>query len=87
MRELPYGFEVLIENLLDPSHVPFAYHGTIGNRNDAAISRMTLTGKLDRDSGFGVDVDTLKGGASDLVKAGGQHTGSKLFFQPPTLVR
>ena len=87
MRELPYGFEVLIENVLDPAHVPFAHHGSIGNRNDVAISRMKLTGKMDRTSGFGVDIETLKGGASDLVKAGGKHTSSKLFFEPPTLVR
>ncbi|KAL8258509.1 hypothetical protein R6Q59_026462 [Mikania micrantha] len=25
--DIPYGFEVLIENLMDPSHVPYAHHG------------------------------------------------------------
>ncbi|THU45007.1 hypothetical protein C4D60_Mb02t13340 [Musa balbisiana] len=27
MRDLPYGYEVLIENLMDPAHVPYAHHG------------------------------------------------------------
>ena len=31
-RELPYGFEVLAENLTDPSHLPFAHHGVLNRR-------------------------------------------------------
>lgn len=34
-RDLPYGYEQLIENLMDPAHVPFAHHGLQGNRNMA----------------------------------------------------
>ncbi|PIA59926.1 hypothetical protein AQUCO_00400649v1 [Aquilegia coerulea] len=26
-RDIPYGYEVLIENLMDPSHVPYAHYG------------------------------------------------------------
>ncbi|XP_022875574.1 protochlorophyllide-dependent translocon component 52, chloroplastic [Olea europaea var. sylvestris] len=26
-RDLPYGYEVLIENLMDPAHVPYAHYG------------------------------------------------------------
>ncbi|KAF8403964.1 hypothetical protein HHK36_012072 [Tetracentron sinense] len=26
-REIPYGYEVLVENLMDPSHVPYAHYG------------------------------------------------------------
>lgn len=26
MRELPYGYETLVENLTDPSHLPFSHH-------------------------------------------------------------
>ncbi|BBN14704.1 hypothetical protein MPTK1_6g13750 [Marchantia polymorpha subsp. ruderalis] len=35
MMDLPYGYELLTENLLDPSHVPFAHHKIQGNRNTA----------------------------------------------------
>lgn len=31
-RELPYGWEVLAENLMDPSHLPFAHHGVLNRR-------------------------------------------------------
>lgn len=30
MRDVPYGADTLVENVLDPSHVPFSHHGTIG---------------------------------------------------------
>ncbi|KAF8403963.1 hypothetical protein HHK36_012071 [Tetracentron sinense] len=26
-REIPYGYEILIENLMDPAHVPYAHYG------------------------------------------------------------
>eukprot|EP00850_Spirogloea_muscicola_P010411 SM000061S19238 [mRNA] locus=s61:362622:364656:+ [translate_table: standard] len=29
-RDLPYGYEVLVENIVDPSHLPFAHHGVGG---------------------------------------------------------
>ncbi|KAF9596547.1 hypothetical protein IFM89_012278 [Coptis chinensis] len=28
-RDLPYGYEVLIENLMDPAHVPYAHYGIL----------------------------------------------------------
>lgn len=31
-RDFPYAWDVLAENLLDPSHVNFSHHGVIGNR-------------------------------------------------------
>ena len=40
MRDVPYGFEVLAENLLDPAHLPFAHHGVMQlNRSQAAPMR------------------------------------------------
>jgi len=32
MRDLPYGFDFLVENLVDPAHVNFAHNGVIGSR-------------------------------------------------------
>lgn len=31
-RDLPYGWDIFMENVLDPSHVPVAHHGIVGNR-------------------------------------------------------
>eukprot|EP01041_Mallomonas_annulata_P001378 gene1378-2652_t len=33
VRDLPYGYDTLAENVLDPAHVPFAHHGIQGNRD------------------------------------------------------
>lgn len=32
MRDVPYSWTALMENLMDTSHVPFAHHGVMGNR-------------------------------------------------------
>ncbi|KAJ7527737.1 hypothetical protein O6H91_16G068700 [Diphasiastrum complanatum] len=50
MRDMPFGFEVLIENLMDPSHVPFAHHKLQGDRNKANPIALTV-GKVEP-SGF-----------------------------------
>jgi pheophorbide a oxygenase len=41
-RDLPYGWDSLVENLLDPAHVPFAHHGLQGKRDDAIPINMTV---------------------------------------------
>lgn len=35
VRDLEYDWQTLVENVLDPSHVPFAHHGVQGDRNKA----------------------------------------------------
>ena len=35
VRDLEYDWQTLIENVADPSHVPFAHHGIQGNRDRA----------------------------------------------------
>lgn len=35
MRDLAYDWQTLVENVADPSHVPFAHHGEQGDRNKA----------------------------------------------------
>ncbi|KAL3155540.1 hypothetical protein ABBQ38_011092 [Trebouxia sp. C0009 RCD-2024] len=87
MRELPYGFETLLENLVDPSHVPFTHSGIIGDRTSAAIFRMTLNQKATLNGGFAMDLREVQPGASDLVEKGGKNTDSTLHFVPPTLTR
>jgi phenylpropionate dioxygenase-like ring-hydroxylating dioxygenase large terminal subunit len=36
VRDLPYDALTLLENVLDPSHVPYTHHRTVGNRANAA---------------------------------------------------
>eukprot|EP00850_Spirogloea_muscicola_P024025 SM000425S15897 [mRNA] locus=s425:12918:16164:- [translate_table: standard] len=52
MRDMPYGWEALIENLMDPSHVPFAHHKIMGNRKDGKPLDLKVK-KIDRDGFIG----------------------------------
>ena len=40
VRELPYSFDILIENFMDPAHIPFAHHGLQGMRSDGSPIEM-----------------------------------------------
>ena len=42
-RDLPYGWDTLVENIVDPSHIPFAHHGLQGTREDAIPINLTVT--------------------------------------------
>ena len=42
IREVPYSWNYLIENLFDPAHVPFAHHGLQSVREDACPIPMHL---------------------------------------------
>lgn len=35
-RDFPYSFDFLIENFLDPAHVPYAHHMLQGTRDDGS---------------------------------------------------
>lgn len=35
-RDLPYDALTLLENVLDPSHLPFTHHNSVGKRENAA---------------------------------------------------
>jgi len=50
-RDVPYSFDIVLENLLDPSHVPFTHHATIGKRDYAGPVPLKLTSDVSA-SGF-----------------------------------
>lgn len=51
MRDLPYGYEILTENLMDPSHVPYAHYGLVTESdmtvNSSSKSHRTIGKPLD----------------------------------------
>ncbi|GAB4856130.1 hypothetical protein Ancab_024770 [Ancistrocladus abbreviatus] len=49
-RDIPYGYEVLIENLMDPAHVPYAHYGIMRVRSDKNRP------KADREGGRPIDI-------------------------------
>lgn len=67
VRDLAYDWQTLIENVADPSHVPFAHHGIQGNRDRAMpIPLQIVTSTMDL---IQAEVD--------------QPFQTKITFQPP----
>jgi phenylpropionate dioxygenase-like ring-hydroxylating dioxygenase large terminal subunit len=42
-RDLPYDALTLLENVLDPSHLPFTHHGSVGKRSNASPVELEVT--------------------------------------------
>lgn len=79
MRELPISWEFLMENLLDPSHVNFAHHGVIGNR-DAGTAKLVSKPTDDGGLYFEVFQSRSEGGGSDI-----RGSPMSSAFLPPSL--
>lgn len=82
---MPFGQDILLENVLDPSHVPFSHHGVIGNRNKVLPSTMHLLEPEEGNTGFTLGVAVNKNGTNRAQQGTGKMT--KLTFEPPTLVK
>ncbi|KGN66705.2 protochlorophyllide-dependent translocon component 52, chloroplastic [Cucumis sativus] len=72
-RDLPYGYEILTENLMDPAHVPYAHYGIMGrlpkNRE-----------KADREGGKPIDIVVKDFNINGFIA--NQDMGSSQFFAP-----
>nr|XP_027061263.1 protochlorophyllide-dependent translocon component 52, chloroplastic-like [Coffea arabica] len=49
-RDIPYGYEILIENLMDPSHVPYAHYGIL------KVPRSSESVEADREGGRPLEI-------------------------------
>jgi len=63
-RDLPYDFTTLVENVADPSHVPFSHHSVQGNRDSVkyGMSDMELADDVDPESDDEIIVHTKNHG-------------------------
>ncbi|XWS52387.1 hypothetical protein CRYUN_Cryun11dG0066100 [Craigia yunnanensis] len=71
-RDIPYGYEVLIENLMDPAHVPYAHYGIMRTR--------TPKMKVDREGGRPLEMSVKKLDVNGFT--GKQDWGSSIFIAP-----
>ena len=85
VRDMPFGHDILLENVLDPSHVPFSHHGVIGNRDKVMPSTMHLLDPVETQAGFSLGVSVIKNGTNRAQQGTGNMT--KIKFEPPTLVK
>lgn len=67
LRFLPLEWETLLENIVDPSHVPWAHHGVQGNRYRAGVDDVTINRSMEGE-GQGFKAVTSKGGPSFSFK-------------------
>eukprot|EP00288_Rhodomonas_lens_P015310 CAMPEP_0177696784 /NCGR_PEP_ID=MMETSP0484_2-20121128/4164_1 /TAXON_ID=354590 /ORGANISM="Rhodomonas lens, Strain RHODO" /LENGTH=611 /DNA_ID=CAMNT_0019207777 /DNA_START=123 /DNA_END=1959 /DNA_ORIENTATION=- len=51
-RDLPYDASILLENLLDSSHLHFVHHKTVSNKARASPMSFVMTDPLDQRRGF-----------------------------------
>ena len=67
-RELPYSVDFLIENFLDPSHIPFAHHSLQATRADGAPIPMQQLTSIDNATHVELGYqDVIRGRARDGV--------------------
>ena len=77
--DLDIDHSLIVENLLDPAHVPFTHNGTIGRRSDACGLEMKVEHKDGKLTGFG---------HKDRTKPKSKNVPDMFFqFQPPCCVR
>ncbi|TXG65825.1 hypothetical protein EZV62_007100 [Acer yangbiense] len=74
-RDFPYGYEVLVENLMDPAHVPYAHYGIM--QFDQPPKE-----KVDREGGKPLQVSVKKLDINGFV--GRQEWGCVKFTAPCT---
>lgn len=68
VRDLAYDWQTFMENVADPSHVPFAHHGVQGNRNQAKP----------------IPIEIVKSSADLIEAKTSGRFKTTITFQPPT---
>ncbi|GAB4819704.1 hypothetical protein N2152v2_006750 [Parachlorella kessleri] len=58
VRDIPYSFDFLLENVLDPSHILFAHHGVLGRREDAVPFSVTFKEPVSLERGLRLGLGT-----------------------------
>ncbi len=59
-RDLPFGWDFYMENVMDPAHVPVSHHGLYGNRySDAKYYDMIPLRKVSTQEGFSFEVPPI----------------------------
>jgi phenylpropionate dioxygenase-like ring-hydroxylating dioxygenase large terminal subunit len=67
VRDLEYDWQTLVENVADPSHVPFAHHKLQGNRNQASS----------------LDLKIVESNLNKIEAKIERNLNTKITFQPP----
>jgi phenylpropionate dioxygenase-like ring-hydroxylating dioxygenase large terminal subunit len=82
--DLDIEFSLMVENLLDPAHLPFTHEGTLAKRSDAKPIKMANV-RVEECKELEIEspIVVLK---ADLQRAGGDLRVSSFTFVPPCTV-
>ncbi|GMN65948.1 hypothetical protein TIFTF001_035013 [Ficus carica] len=81
-RDIPYGYEVLIENLMDPAHVPYAHYRIMQTPQRKSKEICTLIEcKADREGGIPLDLSVEKLNTDGFI-AKREPGGVNTFYAP-----
>lgn len=85
-RDMPYSADMLLENVLDSSHVPFTHHQTISKRENAVPLQLRLTERVTATGFEGEQAPPLpSAGVSGREQQGpGAKTERTTVFRAPT---
>ncbi|CAN6303111.1 unnamed protein product [Urochloa humidicola] len=81
IRDLPYGYDILVENLFDPAHVPYAHKGIM-----RGIRKKEDPGRVDYDKEGGGPIKMKIQEANIEGFVSSQERGYFQFIAPSTLV-
>ncbi|CAK9161990.1 unnamed protein product [Ilex paraguariensis] len=73
-RDIQYGYEVLIENLMDPAHVPYAHYGIM------RVPKRPKSVKADREGGRPLEISIQKVDLNGFTAK--QQFGASTFIAP-----
>lgn len=79
-RDLMYDYSTLVENVLDPSHVPFSHHKVQGSRDRVKHGMYSLK----RDASLALTNNPLEIAANQGGFMGSENIGSLSFIPPST---
>lgn len=90
-RIMPYPMDVLLENVVDLSHVPFAHHGVQGDRDSAGWYRVKQEQPESPESVFRLSMESMSNIKELEVMAKVLFSGGKVSqvmeFTPPSVVK
>lgn len=77
-RDIPFGWDFFMENVMDPAHVPVSHHKLYGNRySDPKYYDMTPLRKFSTQEGFSFEIPPISSNVSRAIQD----------FQPPCFHR
>lgn len=76
VRDLPYSWEALVENLCDPAHIPFAHHSLMNGADRLSATELDMTVTNESHAGFRAQKDPYPEGTGKY----------DVIFRPPCLM-